>query len=133
MSNSSLPEDFSITLNDNDIIKFDDVNTITLTGSNTSATTIGTITFDTSTNMYTTYGAGGSTYTIGSGITSNNITIDTSTFNWVLPEEWKDDFPKWGRVQEMCKQYPALEIALRNFRTIYELVKDDYDNPAPKR
>jgi hypothetical protein len=132
MTTSSLPEDFSITLNDNDIIKFDDINTITLTGSNSGAATIGTITFDASTNAYTTYG-GGTTYTIGSGISTSTVTLDTSTFNWVLPEEWKDDFPKWGRVQDMCKQYPALEIALRNFRIVYELVKDDYDNPTPKR
>lgn len=133
MTTSSLPEDFSITLNGSDIIKFDDLNTITLTGSNTACSSIGTITFDTTTNTYTTYGAGGATYTLGSGISTSTVTLDTSTFNWVLPEEWKDDFPKWGRVQDMCKQYPALEIALRNFRTIYELVKDDYDNPAPKR
>ena len=31
------------------------------------------------------------------------------------------------------KKYPALEIALRNFKTVYQLVKDDYDNPTPKK
>lgn len=129
MTTSSLPEDFSITLNDN-ISVGSGYDTITLTGSNT---TIGTITFDTSTNMYTTYGAGGTTYTLGSGISTSTVTLDTSTFSWTLPEEWKDDFPKWARVQDMCKQYPSLEIALRNFRTVYELVKDDYDNPTPKK
>jgi len=33
----------------------------------------------------------------------------------------------------MCKKYPGLEIALRNFRTVYTLVKDDYDNPKVKK
>lgn len=131
MSTSSLPEDYSKILNDISTLTLNTTDTITLTSS--SIPSIGTITFDTNTNTYTTYGAGGTTYTLGSGITTSSVTLDTSTFNWVLPEEWKDDFPKWGRVQDMCKQYPALEIALRNFRTVYELVKDDYDNPAPKK
>ena len=66
-----------------------------------------------------------------------NITINNDTsysnFNWGNPEEWVDSFPEWQRVQDMCKKYPALEIALRNFRTIYTLVKDDYDNPKDKK
>lgn len=79
------------------------------------------------TNMGTITGVGA----VGSGyLNSDTITISGgSEFIWKLPEEWVDSFPEWSRVQDMCKQYPGLEIALRNFRTVYTLVKDDYDNP----
>ena len=63
----------------------------------------------------------------------STVPIDTSTFSWNLPEEWVGTFPEWDRVEDMCKKYPALEIALRNFKTVYQLVKDDYDNPTPKK
>jgi hypothetical protein len=73
----------------------------------------------------------GVTYTT---LTSNDtITLNTDyQFSWGDPEEWVDSFPDWQRVQDMCKKYPGLEIALRNFRTVYTLVKDDYDNPKDK-
>ena len=74
------------------------------------------------------------TYTIGSiSPTISTVSIDTSQFSWNLPEEWVGTFPEWDRVEDMCKKYPALEIALRNFKTVYQLVKDDYDNPTPKK
>ena len=74
------------------------------------------------------------TYTIGSiSPTISTVSIDTSQFSWNLPEEWVGTFPDWDRVDNMCKKYPALEIALRNFKTVYQLVKDDYDNPTPKK
>jgi hypothetical protein len=71
-------------------------------------------------------------YTIG---TNDTITISNinSSFGWTVSKEWVDAFPEWARVDKMCKEYPSLEIALRNFQTIYQLVKDDYDNPAPKK
>ena len=84
----------------------------------------------------TSVGAAGSTYTIGSMSASpsiSTVSIDSSQFTWNLPEEWVGTFPNWNRVEDMCKKYPALEIALRNFKTVYQLVKDDYDNPTPKK
>lgn len=130
MSTSSLPPDYLTTLND--------INTITLTSSGSNYTpAIGTITFDSSTNMYTTYGAAGQTFTLGSGISGSagTISIDTESIIGSVnaSAEWKDRFPYWDRVQRMSEQYPALKIALRNFQTVYELVKDDYDNPTPKK
>lgn len=43
-------------------------------------------------------------------------------------EEWRTHFPDFHTVENMCKEYPALEKALENFKTIYKMVKDDYDN-----
>jgi hypothetical protein len=73
-----------------------------------------------------------------SGVTYTTLTSDTITlnsdyqFSWGDAQEFVDAFPDWQRVQDMCKKYPGLEIALRNFRTVYTLVKDDYDNPKDK-
>ena len=79
----------------------------------------------------TTGGAG--TYTIGNISSIDTMSIDSSSFTFNLPEEWIDAFPDWHRVEDMCKKYPGLEIAFRNFQTVYQLVKDDYDNPVPKK
>ena len=57
--------------------------------------------------------------------------IGPITINWGV--DFVDKFPEWDRIKSMCNQYPSLEIALRNFETIYQLVKDDYDNPTPKK
>jgi hypothetical protein len=113
MSTSSQPTSYSITLNDT--IEFSD--TITLTSSM-------------STNTVTWSGLNGSTYTIGPS-TIDTISVDMSTLT--LPVEWKDCFPSWHKVEDMCKRYPGLEVALRNFQTVYTLVKDDYDTPTPKK
>ena len=114
MSTSSLPEDYSITLNDTISIDTSSWSSYNLIGANT---------------VTITSGAAGSSYHIGS---SDTITLDTSNI-WNSPREWDNSFPEWDRIQEMCKHYPSLEIALRNFKVIYELVKDDYDNPVPKK
>jgi hypothetical protein len=67
------------------------------------------------------------TYTISTGGDGFN------DIHWGQQEEWVNSFPDWQRVENMCKKYPGLEVALRNFRTVYTLVKDDYDNPKVKK
>lgn len=102
--------------------------TITLTNSNSTG----------SSYYYNTgAGAGGSLGTItisggGSGGTTIG-SLGTTSFNWKMPEEFVDAFPDYEKIQKMCKAYPALEIAMRNFKTVYDLVKDDYDSPTPKK
>ncbi len=118
MSNSSAQDSFSITLDDTITIDTSSWGNYTAGGAGGS-----------SMNTITLTGAAGSVYTIGSGGAGD---IGT-TFNWKMPEEFIDSFPDWDRVQQMCEQYPGLEIALRNFQTIYTLVKDDYDNPKDKK
>ncbi len=84
------------------------------------------------TPTYTSIGSGVSTFTIGSGTVSID-SIDTSSFAFNLPKEWVDTFPMWTRVQDMCEKYPGLKVAFDNFKVFYEMVKDDYDNPTPKK
>lgn len=119
MNNSSAQDTYSITLDDN----------ITLT----STIGIGTITFPSSNTSYT-YSNAYPTISVGSGASSTISSISTyDTFRINLPEEWVDTFPDWDRVEKMCQEYPGLRIAFDKFKTVYKLVKDDYDTPKDKR
>ena len=136
MSNSSQPTNYTEDLLNDVLISASgtgvssDCITITLPSDTMSNATYDTMAY--SGNTITLTGGGvGSTYTLG---TSDTITISNDSFTniWTTNEEWVDSFPDWDRVKDMCSKYPSLEIALRNFETIYKLVKDDYDNPTPK-
>jgi len=72
---------------------------------------------------------GGPVYTINS---IDTISVGDFNINWGS-EEWVDSFPDWNRIHDMRSKYPSLDIAMRNLETIYKLVKDDYDNPVPKK
>ena len=130
MSNSSQPKNYTDDLFNEVMISASgtgvdtDSITITLPSDTMSSYSGGIVTL--------TGGGAGSVYTIN---TSDTITLtDGFTNIWTDEQnEWLDKFPEWHRVKDMCKQYPSLEIALRNFETIYKLVKDDYDNPTPKK
>ena len=152
MSNSSQPKDSSETLTINSRI-LDDVLkdcTIDLSGTGVNmndVTVVGAVgspyTYDSLSSITltpTTINASGtiatSTYTVGSITTSDTITIqsfDPNQYTFNFPEEWRNSFPEWSRVQDMCKKYPGLKIAFDNFKVFYEMVKDDYDNPTPKK
>ena len=139
MGSSSQPKNLSTDLSDDIFITAGGTgascDTISITGAVGSTYTYNsTYDFGSITTMNT---AG--TYTIGTGISTSTIDtitlngIDAKQFNFNFPEEWINAFPDWHRVNDMCEKYPGLEIALRNFETIYNLVKDDYDNPVPKK
>ena len=136
MSTSSAQNNSSITFVDN-------LDTLTL---NTSS--YDTITIDPGYNSYqystgatvggitSISGVGGSAYTIGSLSTSQVNTISSiniSDFKIDLPEEWVNCFPDFDRIEKMCKEYPGLKIAYNQFKTVYALVRDDYDTPKDQR
>jgi len=101
------------------------------------------------------YGSFGSTmagnaYTTASGLTYTNIigplttasisaigTVDISTLlntSWTLNRvEWVDAWPDFNKVKNMRDKYPALDKAMDKVVSIYNMVKDDYDNPVPKK
>ena len=135
MSNSSQPLNSSYNLNNITIIGSLGPDTITISPTEYSyqydtmaSGAVNSISTGSGAYYQTSGAAGSITYDT---ITINGIT--NNTFHWNTPKEWVEAFPEWARVNDMCKQYPALEIALRNFQTIYQLVKDDYDNPTPKK
>ncbi len=127
MSNSSVPQTYSITLDDTTIdLSNLSIGSETLTVTNggtfnhTSSFSTGTVTLN-SGSMASTFGG--------------NYIGDTITFNndWIIPQEWENSFPDWDRIQSMCNTYPGLKIAFEKFKTTYYLVKDDYDNPTDQK
>lgn len=122
MTTSSVPETYSITLDDT-FTSISSSDTITLT----------------STPSY--YSSCAGTFIVSSGatgcntITLGNTSFNTSSIDWGIKinEEWVNGFPEWDRIGEMCKVYPGLKIAFEKFKTTYYLVKDDYDTPKDKK
>jgi hypothetical protein len=82
-----------------------------------------------STGTVTLSGGGGYTVSTGIGTTFTLNDVSATEFNW-KHNEWEDCFPDFDRVKAMCEQYPGLDIAFEKFKTVYKLVKDDYDNPT---
>jgi len=91
-------------------------------------------------NAYTT--ASGLTYVNSIGpLTTASIgaigTVDISTLlnrNWTLNSvDWVDTWPDFNKVKNMRVKYPALDKAMDKVISIYNMVKDDYDNPVPKK
>jgi hypothetical protein len=81
----------------------------------------------------------GTPYNSGSYTIGNIETVDLSgidsftTFSNFYKDEFDGRFPDYERVQEMCKEYPGLEIAYRKFKEVYKMVKEDFDGKERER
>ncbi len=136
MSDSSQPKDSFSTLTINGKSIDEIINECTIdVSAPSSAITDDTITI-TGSSGYN-YSSGISTITLSPTLsTIDNISIspiDVSQFSFNFNREWVDKFPELARVEDMCKKYPGLKIAFDNFKVFYEMCKDDYDNPTPKK
>lgn len=81
-----------------------------------------------------TYTMPSASYTTSSAAYCTTPTVSISNMNGIWGgAEWVNSFPAWGRIDAMCKEYPGLQIAFDNFKTVYNLVKDDYDAPVDKK
>ena len=107
----------------------DDTITINLSGCtmDTDSSFIASSTFDIS-NTVDTIDISDITYsTIDSTI--DTITIDTEhwsdSITWEQTE-FEDTMPSVAKVEDMCKDYPALDKAYENFKTIYAMVHQDW-------
>ena len=68
--------------------------------------------------------------------TSTISSVDTSTItfddtHWADGITWEqiefeDKMPSVAKVEDMCNDYPALEKAYENFKTIYKMVHQDW-------
>lgn len=131
--NNSLQQIISTTI-------LDDIETITITASDLDLNSINLSDNTMATSSYcdsiSITGAAGQTVSI-MPLTSAEITIlsasDVITSSFIWPVEWRDKFPDIQRIHNMCEQYPGLKIAFEKFKHCYEMVKDDYDNPNPKK
>ena len=67
-----------------------------------------------------------------SSITSGTIsTITLDDTHWADSITWnqiefEDSMPSVAKVEDMCKDYPALEQAYERFKTIYAMVHQDW-------
>jgi hypothetical protein len=77
---------------------------------------------------------GATTTYLSDTITNGNgsFTITGSTSDWVndstfnINSIFKNNIDQ-DEVERMCKEYPGLEKVWQNFKTVYEMVKQDYE------
>lgn len=53
-------------------------------------------------------------------------TIDLNDIHIYQPVEFEDEMPSVAKVEDMCREYPALEKAYETFKTVYKLVHQDW-------
>jgi len=85
-----------------------------------------TINLDDTYGTTTTYWAGDSvTDVVYSGSNDGTFTIDNNTIDigWIYNNMNIDT----TEVERMCKEYPALEKVWRNFKSVYDMVRQDYE------
>ena len=83
----------------------------------------------------TTYWAGDSvTDVVYSGSNDGTFTIDINSEDTINIGDWNlsGDFGAIGNinpttVEQMCKHYPGLEKVWRNFKSVYDMCKQDYE------
>jgi len=112
-----------------------DENTVTLTLGDFMEDEDNTVTInlDETYGTSTTYWAGDSVtdITFDSNASDDTFTIDTNnTINigdWNLSGDFGAISINPSEVERMCKEYPALEKVWRNFKAVYDMIKQDYE------
>ncbi len=69
------------------------------------------------------------TFTHGDAFTVTDLsdTIDVSSITLTKPFwEYESTLIDKDEIERMCKEYPALEKTWRNFKSVYDMVKQDY-------
>lgn len=56
-------------------------------------------------------------------VDSDSIDLSRITFDRVM---FEDDMPDPQELKRMCEEYPGLEKAYENFKTIYKMVEQDW-------
>jgi hypothetical protein len=69
---------------------------------------------------------------IHNGNTWDTINVDSIDDGW-RAVEWENSYPDFVKVVDMCKEYPGLEKAYENFKTIYKLVEQDWQGKQKER
>lgn len=105
----------------NDVIVLTDINGTTSTFDlNSIINTVDDVSLDFNnfnSGDITITGAADSTYTIGPIDTVSIDNIWTLSDNRIDPEN----------IEKMCKEYPGLEKVWRNFKSVYDMCKQDYE------
>jgi len=113
-----------------------DENTVTLTLGDFMEDEDNTVTInlDETYGTSTTYWAGDSvTDVVHTGTNDGSFTIDVNSEDTINIGDWNlsGDFGAISinpsEVERMCKEYPALEKVWRNFKAVYDMIKQDYE------
>jgi len=83
--------------------------------------TMGTITTSWTGDSISDYTTSGASHTIT--IDSSNA-ISSADLDWWVYERHSLSI---SEVENMCEEYPALEKVWRNFKSVYDMVKQDYE------
>ena len=93
-----------------------------------------TINLDNTYGTTTTYWAGDNITDISLNSVSDTITvsdgtftIDTNSVDWLKNYDIVDTRISPDEVESMCKEYPGLEKVWRNFKSVYDMCKQDYE------
>ena len=70
------------------------------------------------------------TYSIG---VDDTIDLSNITFTGLDQKPFIDIMPSLDRINNMCKEYPALEKAYSNFKHVYKLCEQDYKGKLKER
>ena len=75
--------------------------------------------------------------TSSSTIDISSLTVDTIDIDWnseisIDYVEFEDCMPEVAKIEDMCKDYPALQKAYENFKTIYNMVHQDWQGKQDK-
>ena len=116
MTQSKKDDSFTIDISD---LKLDDIldttGDITINLDNTMGTT-------------TTYWASDSISDIVlDNSTTGTFTIDTDSVDWINSISVDDRRISPDEIERMCEHYPGLEKAWRNFKAVYDMIKQDYE------
>jgi len=121
MTQSKKDDSFTIDISD---LKLDDIlNTtgddVTINLDNTYGATTTYMTTDSA------YNVSGATDTIN--ISDGTFTIDTDSADWLNTIKINDTSISPEEVERMCKMYPGLARVWRNFKSVYDMCKQDYE------
>lgn len=105
-------------MNNEDDFTFDISSTLNIGDITISDSSEDTITIDLGNNMTSTFDT---TYTVD----SSNMYTGTTDVNidWIYNNITIDP----DKVESMCKEYPALKKVWRNFKSVYDMVQQDYE------
>jgi hypothetical protein len=117
MTQSKKDDSFTIDISDLELDSIlDTTGNITINLDDTYGTTTTYWTGDSVTDVVYS-GSNNGTFTVG------DYTVDTVNIDWLTDKLSIDQY----EVESMCKEYPALEKVWRNFKSVYDMCKQDYE------
>jgi len=85
-----------------------------------------TINLDDTYGTTTTYWAGDSMVDTIS-VSDGTFTLDTNSVDWISSISINDTRISPEEIEKMCEHYPGLEKVWRNFKSVYDMCKQDYE------